>query len=178
MEPASQVDLAILFLALPFLFTTGVLCFIGARLKREKIGYLGTIISFLGALFFVSYLLEQAILVFIIFSIIGLLSIWGLPKLHRLMVREQVKVLSEVDLSAPLRVRDFLTVEAWLKMASRWGVWKTFLLCWLFSVTIGSGPFFIASLLGIISMTDFIRSTIIASTFSTIVLYWQFSKVF
>lgn len=154
------------------------MCFIGARRKKEKIGYLGTIISFLMSLGLVFYLLEQYILWFIIFVSFIPISIVTVPKVLRLMVREQVKVPSEFDFSAPLRVRDIFTSYGWLKMVSRWGVWKTLLLFWLFGLTIGGGPLFIASLLGIISMTDFVISTIIGSIGFIVFLYWQLSKVF
>jgi len=35
------------------------------------------------------------------------------------------KLLGETDFSAPLRGRDSLTMKGWLKLASRWGVWRT-----------------------------------------------------
>ena len=44
--------------------------------------------------------------------------------------------LAQVDLSAPLRVRELLTEKGILKLAYRWGVRKTFSLFWLFYAAI------------------------------------------
>ena len=149
-----------------------------ARREKEKTYYLIATAGFLMALACVFTFLQQFILVILLFAIIGLITAVGWSKRWRLAEQEIGKILDETDFSSPLRRRDFLTMKAWVKMASRWGVWKTVLLTWVLNVPICGGLFFIQSLLDIISMTEVVIFTIIASIGSAVGIYWGLSKAF
>ena len=74
-------------------------------------------------------ILNQFILVLVLFVATGILSVAGLPKIIKVMRREPLKELQETDLSAPLRIRELLTWKGWFKLTSRWGIRKTMCLC-------------------------------------------------
>jgi len=86
--------------------------------------------------------------------------------------------LAQVDLSAPLRGRELLlNNKGILKLAYRWGVWKTFFLFWLFYVAIFGGSLYTLSIWGIPFSTRHIVSyTFTSSTIVTIMTYRQITR--
>ena len=87
--------------------------------------------------------------------------------------------LAQVDLSAPLRGRELLLLnnKGILKLAYRWGVWKTFFLFWLFYGAIFGGSLYTLSIWGIPFSTRFIVSyTFVCSTITTIMTYRQITR--
>jgi len=120
-----------------FLFGVGFFGFLAivglvqAHRKREKTYYLSAMVGFLVVTAFVFAFLNQLIFALILIVVTGVLSIVGLPRLLKVQEREMVKQLQNADLSAPLRVREFLTNIWWFKLASKWGLWKTMCLFYL-----------------------------------------------
>lgn len=108
-----------------FMVVVGVL---KARRRKEKAYYISAMVSFLMLLSSIFVILNQFILVLVLFITIGILSVAGLPKMIKVMRREPLKELQETDLSASLRIRDLLTWKGWFKLTSRWGIRKTMLL--------------------------------------------------
>jgi len=86
--------------------------------------------------------------------------------------------LVQVDLSAPLRGRELLlTNKGVLKLAYRWGVWKTFFLFWLFYVAIVGGSLYTLSIWGIpFSTRHIVSDTFTFSIIVTIMTYRQITR--
>jgi len=147
-----------------------------ARRKKEKTYYISAMISFLMLLSCVFVILNQFILVLVLFVAIGILSVAVLPKTIELMRREPLKELQETDLSAPLRIRDLLTWKGWFKLTSRWGIRKTMCLHSLLNMG-GVGAIFLTfSIFGMISITWAAVLTILVGIGSPIFFYRQVGK--
>ena len=85
--------------------------------------------------------------------------------------------LAQVDLSAPLRVRELLSNQGILKLAYRWGVWKAIFLFWLLYGALVGGTFYALSIWGMRFSTRFIVSyTFMCSTITAIMTYRQITK--
>jgi len=153
-----------------FMVVVGV---VKARRKKEKAYYLSAVVSFLMLLSSIFVILNQFILVLVLFVAVGILSVAGLPKIIEVMRREPLKELQETDLSAPLRGRDLLTWKAWFRLAFRWGVRKTMCFYSLFMMGVVGAIFFTLSILGIISISWATGYTIFTGIGSAIYLYRQ-----
>ncbi len=85
--------------------------------------------------------------------------------------------LAQVDLSAPLRVRELLSNQGILKLAYRWGVWKAIFLFWLLYGALVGGTFYALSIWGMRFSTRWIVSyTFMCSTITAIMTYRQITK--
>ena len=178
MDLVSRRGLLLLF-GVPFFLVLAVVNVMRARREKENIYYLNASGIFLMALSFVFMSLNQFLPFLLLFSLAALLVFVRLPKTLRLnWEREYVKPLYEIDLSAPLNVREIFTSKAWLVMVSRWGVWKAVLLRSLLTAAIIGGVNFLLNIVGIMSMTEAVTMTIMAGIASAVYHYWQFSKVF
>jgi hypothetical protein len=153
-----------------------VVLIVSGHREKDDAYYIGATISLIGALISVLMFLKQYIFALPLGLLAGLVFVVGWPKLSKLRERKYTKYLEGIDSLAPFRVRDFFTLEAWPKMATQWGVWKTTLLYWLFLVAFGGGILFIASLLGIISMVQIVIYIIPASIIPTILFYRRIKK--
>ena len=148
-----------------------------AHRKRERAYYLATMVGFLVLLAFVFAFLDQLILALALVVATGIMSIAGLPKLLKIQERELTKQLQDVDLSAPLKRRDFLTNKGWLKLTSKWGSWKTMFLFYLLSAGIIGGIFFILSTFySFITIGYIVSYTAIFPILTTLMFYRQFKK--
>lgn len=151
-----------------------------ARRKKEKAYYISAMMSFLLLLFSLVIILNQFILALIIFIVlivaIPILSIVGLPKIREAMRRDLVKQAQEVDLSAPLAVRDFLTWKGWFKLTYRWGTRKTMCLYSVFMMGVGGAIFFTLSILGALSIVLAAVITILVGIVSPIFFHRQVGK--
>ena len=121
-------------------------------------------------------ILNQFILVLVLFVAIGILSVAGLPKIIKVMRREPLKELQETDLSAPLRIRELLTWKGWFKLTSSWGLRKTLCLYSVFMMGVGGAIFFTLSILGIINIVWAAVFTILVGIGSPIFFYRQIGK--
>jgi len=174
-------------MSLPFeLFLYGVAFFgfmavvnaVQAYRKKEKAYYLAAMLGFVVVLAFVFAFFNQLILALILVIAAGILSIAALPKTMKAARRELAKQLQTADLSAPLRVRDFFTNVGWLKLASKWGLWKTMCFFYLLSVVIIGGIFFILSIFyNFITIGYIVSYAAAVSIFVTFLFYQQIKKV-
>jgi predicted MFS family arabinose efflux permease len=145
--------------------------------KKEKAYYLSSMASFLVVLAFFFAFLNQVILALIIFVATGILGIVGLPRMLKASERELAKQRQEVDLSAPLKARDFLTNKGWLKLASKYGLWKTMFLIYLLSVVIIGGILFtLSTFSSFITIGYVASSTAIAPILVIYMFYRPFKK--
>jgi hypothetical protein len=156
-----------------FMVVVGV---VQARRKKEKAYYISAVVSFLMLLSSIFVILNQFILVLVLFIAIGILSVAGLPKIIKTMKREPLKELQETDFSAPLRVRDLLTWKGWFKLTSRLGIRKTMCLYSLLNMGGIGAIVFTLSILGTISMILTAVVTILVGIFSPIFFYRQIGK--
>jgi len=157
-----------------FMAVVGVL---QAHRKKEKVYYLSSMIGFLSILIFALAYLNQLILVLIVMVAAGILSIAILPKTQEASEREMVKQRQKADLSAPLRVKDFLTNVGWLKLASKYGLRKTMFLIYLLSVVIIGGMLFtLSTFSGFITIADTIGCTVIGPILVIYMFYRPFKK--
>jgi hypothetical protein len=160
-----------------FMVAVGV---VQAYRKKEKAYYISAMVSFLLFLFSLVIILNQFILALILFIVliaaIPILSVVGLPRIREAMRRDLVKQAQEVDPSAPLAVRDFLTWEGWFKLTYRWGTRKTMCLYSVFMMGIGGAVFFTLSILGALSIVLAAVITILVGIVSPIFFHRQIGK--
>jgi len=108
---------------------------IQAYRKREKTYCIGVGLGTSFIFVIVLLLLNQRVFSLILFIITGILSIVALPMIIEAQRREATKQLRKASSSAPLKGRDLLTYVGWLKLARRWGIWKTVTVYTLFTLT-------------------------------------------
>ena len=147
-----------------------------ARRKKEKAYYISAIVAFLMLLSSIFVILNQFILVLVLFVATAILSVAVLPKTIELMRREPLRELQETDFSAPLRIRELLTWKGWFKLTSSWGIRKTLCLYSLLNMGGVGAIFFTLSILGMISMVWTAVATILVGIGSPIFFYRQIGK--
>jgi len=155
-----------------------IVCAVRAHREKDRTFYLGAIASFLMLLVCVFLILNQRLLAITLFACAGIFAIVTLPISLKLWERKSVE-LAQVDLSAPLRGRELLTNKGIIKLAYRWGVWKTVFLYWLLGVAVLG---MILCTLGIwvesLSAAYIVSYTFTFSILSTIMIYRQITKAF
>jgi len=156
-----------------FMVVVGV---VKARRKKEKAYYIGAVMSFLMLLSSMFVILNQFILVLVLFVAIGILSVAGLPKTIEVLKREPLRELQETDLSAPLKGRELLTWKGWFKLTSSWGIRKTLCLYSLLNMGGVGAMLFTFSFLGMINMVWAAVFTILVGIGSPIFFYRQVGK--
>lgn len=144
-----------LFGLIYFLLMAGVSS-IQAFQKKENPYYITTAICLFMVLAYVFIFLDHRLLMIVVFITAVLLSIMGLPK----MLKEWSGLLPESDIVGPVRGRDFFTRKVWLKLASRWGVWKAYFLNKLIGILIIGGVLFILYLWDMMSRLYVVTCTI------------------
>jgi len=147
-----------------------------ARRKKEKAYYISAIVAFLMLLSSIFVILNQFILVLVLFVATAILSVAVLPKTIELMRREPLRELQETDLSVPLRIRELLTWKGWFKLTSSWGIRKTLCLYSLLNMGGVGAIFFTLSILGMISIVWTAVATILVGIGSPIFFYRQIGK--
>jgi len=147
-----------------------------AHRKKERTYYIGAMIGFLMLLASLFFIFNQFLFGLVLFATAGILAIAGLPKIMRMLGRESAKQLQEMDPSAPLRGRDFLTWKGWFKLASSWGVRKTMCFYSIIMTMVSGATLFALSILGMISIMWAIGFTIIVGILSPIYFYRQVGK--
>jgi hypothetical protein len=158
-----------------------IVCAVRAHREKDRTYYIGAIISFLMLLVCVFLILNQRLLAIFLFASAGIFAIITLPKslkLYQRIERKSVE-LAQVNLSAPLRGRELLTNKGIIKLAYRWGVWKTVFLYWLLGVAVLGGILYTLSL-WVESLTTAIvvSDTFIFSIFFFIMIYRLITKAF
>ena len=102
-----------------------VINFVRVLRREEKLYYFGAgMVSSLLAVAWILLVLGQILLMGILITFVGVISIVAFPKTRKILERESVKIAQELDFSVPLSGRDFFTNQGWLKLASKWGLGK------------------------------------------------------
>ena len=153
-----------------------IVCAVRAHREKDKTFYLGAIASFLMLLVCAFLILNQRLLAIILFAFAGIFAIVTLPISFKLWERKSVE-LAQVDLSAPLIWRELLTYRGILKLAYRWGVWKTVFLYWLLGVVSLGGILYTLSIwVKSLSTAYVVSYTFTFSILSTIMVYRLITK--
>ena len=168
--------------ALAFFLFMAAANFVQAHRKKEKFYYFAGMVSSLVVVVVILLVLGQYILASILFAILAVIGVVTFPKTLKFYgrnlkfrERELAKQLQKVDLSSPLRVKDFFTSQGWLKLASKWGLRKTMCLsCLLFAVTIGGVLYTLSIFYGFPS----IPFVVVHTTISPILWTFLFYRIF
>lgn len=163
--------------AVVFLAFGVIVCIVRACREKDKDYYkafcLGAEVAFLALLAFVSVILQQHLLAWLFLFCGAAVAVVGMPKTDKLIERKTAEHLQGVDISAPLRARDFMHTGVLLKTAYRWGVWKTMFLFWLLWAAAIVGVVLITGLwLGWIDV-DFIVACTFSSTIPMTAMYYR-----
>lgn len=147
-----------------------------ARRKKERTYYLGALLGSSMIFLIVLVFLNQKFFALILMAAMTVLSVAALPVITRAQGRKAAKQLQEVDLTAALKVRDFLTYKGWLKLAHRWGVWKTVGIYFILTLTGVAAVLYILSMYGIGTIGSVAGYAILASLLISITFYRIINK--
>jgi hypothetical protein len=147
-----------------------------ARRRREPTYYWVSGVCFLLVIAFVAALLKQFLLLFAMIGGALIICIGVLPRIMELNREDIVKQKQETDVSAPLRMKDFLTMKGWIKVRATHGLRKTLTLYILtnIGILVAVGLVFIA--LGLMTPLAAGFYAIFYSIFSFIISYRQVWK--
>lgn len=147
-----------------------------ARQRNEPTYYWASGICFFLIIAVVAVLLSQFLLLFAMMGLSFILSIVLLPKARQIQQEEIVKQKKETDVSAPLRLKDFLTMKGWIKLRATHGFRKTLTLYILMNIGIFV-PFLLAFMaIGLLSSWTLISYTISTTLVLFLIGYQQFWK--
>jgi hypothetical protein len=167
-----------IFLLLIFFGLAGIVGIVKARRKKEKTYYLISGVSFLVVIAVVAALLNQFLLSFFIIVVSGLASFVLLPKVMQLYGQEIIEQKQETDVSAPLRLKDFLTWKAWIKLESKHGFRKMITIYSVFNVIVVAVLMLSLLVFGVVTPVMVMWYLIPAGIVSTIIFYRQIWKAF
>lgn len=158
---------------LSFLVIFGI---VKARRRNNPTYYWVSSLCFLLIIAVVAVLLNQFLLFFAMIGLSFMLAIVLLPKARELQREEITKQKQETDVSAPLRLRDFLTLKGWIKLRATHGFRKTLALYILTNIGLFV-PFLLAFMaLGLLPSWTLISYTISTTLILFITGYQQFWK--
>ncbi len=146
--------------------------FVRAYRKKEKFFYGSGAACLVAVPVCILPIFGQYLLNFIILIILFTVSAAAYPKAKKMNEREYAKQVKEVDVSAPLRWRDFLTKAAMLKLASNYGVLKATLFYEIFIGATISSVFFILG----VSLIDIAKWLLLPHIISSIIFYRNINK--
>lgn len=147
-----------------------------ARRRREPTYYWVSGICFLLVTALVAALLKQFLLSFAMMGGALMISIGVLPRIMELNREEIVKQKQETDVSAPLQLKDFLTLSGWIKLRATHGLRKTLTLYILTNMEIVAAVGLVFVALGLMNSLTFAFYAIFYTTFSFIISYRQVWK--
>jgi hypothetical protein len=147
-----------------------------ARRRREPTYYWTSGVSFLLVIAFVAALLNQFLLLFAMMGVALMISIVLLPRTMELYGKEILKQKQETDASAPLRMRDFLTWKAWIKLKAIYGFRKMIILYSILNMGIIAAGLLTLIALGLMTPMIAVSYTISTTLFFLTIGYRQLRK--
>jgi hypothetical protein len=123
-------------------------------------------------------LLNQFLLLFFIIVVAGLASFVLLPKVMQLYGQEIVEQKQETDVSAPLRLKDFLTWKAWVKLEFKYGLRKMITIYSIFNVIVVAVLMLSLIVFGVVTPVMTMWYLIPAGIVSIIIFYRQIWEAF
>ena len=112
----------IIYLGIFMLSFLAVFGLVKARRKNEPVYYWSSGTSFLLLIAFVAVLFNNFLLFYAVIGLAVVISIVWLPQVRELNREELVKQKQETDVSAPLRLKDFLTFKGLIKLRATHGL--------------------------------------------------------
>ncbi len=166
----------VLYLGLVLFSFLTIFGIVKARRRNEPVYYWSSGVCFLFVIAVVAVLLNQFLVLFAMMGL-SLIVLLGLtPRIMELQQEEIVKQKQETDVSAPLRLRDFLTLKGWIKLRATHGFRKTLALYILMNIGLFV-PFLLAFMtIGLTSSWALISYTISTTVLLFIIGYQQFWK--
>lgn len=145
---------------------------------KQRIYHVSTIEGLLVMLIFALAFLDLFMLSLVLVIVLGIFSFAMLPSVLEARGKELNKKLHETDASSPLTVRDFFTDAFWLKLVTRWGLWKCLGLIYLAFLAGISGVLWVVSqFYTLITLTFIIVYPFTFSSLYIILLYIQLRKI-
>ena len=165
-----------LFLGIALSCFVGIFGIVKARRRKEPTYYGVSGVCFLLVIAFVAALLHQFLVFFAMIGLSFVVSIVLLPKSMELQREEIGKQKQETDASAPLRLRDFLTWKAWIKLKATHGFRTTVTLFLLTTTGIVVAVVLTFVVLGLMTTLMAVFYTISFTVFYFIISYRQVWK--
>jgi hypothetical protein len=109
------------FLGITLFIVSAFYGIVKARRRNEPVYYWVSGICVLQIIAFAAILLNQFLVFFATMGLSVIVCIGLLPRIMELNREEMVKQKQETDVSAPLRLRDFLTMKGWVKLRATHG---------------------------------------------------------
>lgn len=149
---------------------------IKARQKKERSYYLGSLLGSSMILLIFLVFLGQKFLALVLMAVMTILSVVTLSVSIKTQTREATRQLQETDLTAALRLKDFLTYKGWLKLAQRFGVVRTACIYFVLIFVGVACALYILSIYGISTIESAIANAILPSLIIFILFYYKISK--
>jgi hypothetical protein len=156
----------------------GFVGIVKARRRREPTYYWTSGVCFLVVMAFVAVLLNQFLLLFAMMGGALIISIVLLPRVMELYGEEIVNQKQETDVSAPLRMKDFLTWKAWIKLEAIYGFRKMIILYSILNIGFIAAGLLTLIALGLITPLIAVPYTISTTVLSFMLGYRQIWKAF
>jgi hypothetical protein len=154
----------------------GFFIIVKARRRRELAYYLAGGVCFLVVVAFVAVLFEQWLLFFALMGVAFIISVGALPRVVELYGEEIVKQKQETDASAPLRMRDFLTWKAWIKLEAIYGLNKMIILYAILNIGLVAVGLLTLIVLDLVTPIAAVSYTISTTLFFLTIGYRQLRK--
>jgi hypothetical protein len=155
---------------------SGFVGIVKARRRREPTYYWASGVCFLVVIAFVAALLNQFLLLFAMMGGALIISIGVLPRVMELYGEDIVKQKQETDVSAPLRMRDFLTWKAWIKLKAIYGFRKMMILYSILNMGFIAAGLLTLIALGLINPLIYVSYTVSTTVFFLTFGYRQLRK--
>ncbi|PVX27550.1 MAG: hypothetical protein CW716_01730 [Candidatus Bathyarchaeum sp.] len=147
-----------------------------ARRRNESVYYWVSGSCFLLVIAFVAVLFYQILLFFALTGLVLIILVAVLPQIRELSRQELVKQKQETDVSAPLRLRDFLTFKGWIKLKATHGLRVTVTLYLLTNMAAVTAVSLVFMVLGYLTPLQIAFYVIFYILFSFIISYRQVWK--
>ena len=166
----------ILYLGIVLFSFLTIFGIVNARRKNEPVYYWSSGVCFLLVIAVVAALLNQFLLLFAMMGLAVIISIVLLPQVTEFQREEILKQKQETDVSAPLQLKDFLTLKGWIKLRTTHGFRKTLTLYILINIGILVAFLLVFMVLGLMSPLMLASYTICTTLVLFIIGYQQVWK--
>jgi hypothetical protein len=160
-----------------FLFIfVAIFAIVKARQRKEPAYYWASGACFLLVIAFAAILLNQFLLFFAMMGLSLIFLLVSTPRMIELQQEETVKQKQETDVSTPLKMKDFLTWKAWIKLSATHGFRTAITLYLLTTIGIVITIALAFIILGLMTTLMAIFYTISFTVFYFIISYRQIFK--
>ena len=170
-----EIRYGLFYFGVIFFVAMAAVAFVRAYREKERVFYLGGVLSLFGVAWSLLIILDQVPLagLFLVSSFIIAFGVW--PEFGKFQLRK----MRESDISGPLRVRDLFSYDmsGWLRVASRWGLEKAVLLyALLFGALAGGGLLVLSLIYDFVKVETALLIVITISVFRALWIYKQLKR--